>query len=171
MLAPVTLTEFTQARMKDSYLDGRWCYYQCAIELLIRNYLLAYSDSTCLEIGPRTFTLIHGATYMDRHDYGLANTTVHDADVHPWPFADTHFGVVLALQVIEHMQDKPGFVQESLRVASHLILSFPYKWTAGPQDHRGLTLCDLESWTEGYRILETRLPDLSRCVVHVARLG
>jgi hypothetical protein len=56
-------------------------------------------------------------------------TTIHDATVVPWPFADKAFDLFLALQVFEHLRDRqPEAFLEVRRIARHAILSLPIDW-------------------------------------------
>ena len=77
------------------------------------------------------------ATVMDLRPY-LPGAVAHNGDVHPWPFPDGAFDVVMAFQVIEHLTDKAGFFAEARRLGRWCLISYPYRWKAGSACHQGL---------------------------------
>lgn len=56
-----------------------------------------------------------GWVNLDAHPYPGVQV-VHDLDVIPWPFADTSFDHVQAIQVFEHVHNPVGFMTETWRV-------------------------------------------------------
>lgn len=58
---------------------------------------------------------IKGAVNVDRLPSALSDVT-HDLDVTPWPFEDGQADRVVAQDVVEHVADVVGFVQECHRV-------------------------------------------------------
>jgi SAM-dependent methyltransferase len=64
---------------------------------------------------------IAGATNVDLRA-GTAPDVVHDLDSRPWPFDDAAFDEILAYDVLEHLDDIVGTLEEIHRVASDRAL-------------------------------------------------
>jgi len=68
------------------------------------------------------------------------------------------FDLGLCLQVLEHIQDVSAFARKLLATAPHLIVSVPYRWEKGPDDHLHdpVDLAKLSAWfgrQPNYRIV------------------
>lgn len=122
------------------YSMRRWLYLGAVCRRLAE---LPYR--TVLEVGAYMQPLDKTATVMDVSAH-LPGTVVHDAGRAPWPFADRQFDVVVACQVIEHVEPKAVFFAEARRVARWLLLSYPFRWKAGSACHQGLDDDVVQSW-------------------------
>ena len=124
--------EFKAIATAYPYYQGRWRYTSRA---LLEAARLIHRDrlTTALELGTPGPSIIHGAEVMDirgvKESPGSVTRTIHDARVSPWPFADKRFGLLIALQVFEHLGDaqREAF-REVRRLSRHAILSVPIDW-------------------------------------------
>ena len=148
-----TFHQFSAEVLGDRYLLGRWGYYSAAIDMIARARDLD-RDRLAIEIGPRTFPVLRGdpVLYVDNRDWGLPGTLFYDVDRLPWSFIPdraARAAVVVALQVLEHLENPAGVLREMLRIADSAIVSIPNRWTAGPPGHRGLDLDTVRDWAGG----------------------
>jgi len=132
---PILRAEFDAMAAADPYYKGRWRYTSVALaeaaKLIVRDDI-----RTALEVGAPVKPTLTGADVMDYRlreelDPGV-EITVHDATMVPWPFADKQFGLLIALQVFEHLGTRqPEAFGEVRRVARHAIISLPIDWDMG----------------------------------------
>jgi hypothetical protein len=121
------------------YYKGRWEYFKEVIKI-IKNEKI---DSV-LEIGPAQKTIVKNSDIMikpeddmwGRPELRAPREYLHDATEKPWPIEDKQYGLVIALQVWEHLDNKQSRAfREVMRVSKMAILSFPYLWDC-PKDSR-----------------------------------
>ena len=149
-MAITTVTKEDFDRLKHTYWEGRWEYFSVVCDLVKQ-----YKPDTVLEIGANGFPLCVGSDTLDIHG---TPTFKHDATKTPYPVA--HYDLAIALQVWEHLGDKQAEAfNEVCRIASRVILSFPYHWDC-PQDpiHHNVTDATIRKWTVN------RTPELVRIV-------
>jgi SAM-dependent methyltransferase len=96
-----------------------------------------------------------GAVNVDLFDLPGVDV-VHDLDVHPWPFGDTEFDRVRAVQLFEHVADPVGFMSEAHRVlvpGGELIIVVPHWQSANsytdPTHRRHCTERTWDYWCVG----------------------
>lgn len=129
---PMSRREFSAMAAAEPYYKGRWRY--TAVALAEAATLIARHDiTTALEVGAPVKPILAGAHVMDRrHRAELdpsVDVTIHDATVIPWPFEDKQFGLFVALQVFEHLNDRqPEAFREVRRIARHAVISLPIDW-------------------------------------------
>jgi len=94
-----------------------------------------YRARTALELGAHLRPVIVGADVMDldaRSEStleGAGRVVVHDATRAPWPVADKHYDLFVALQVFEHLGTRQNEAfREVCRTARHAIISLPIGW-------------------------------------------
>lgn len=135
---------FDETAKYNPYWKGRWAYMSEAIRMLSG---LSY-ERKLLEIGPYGLPLARNSVRM-----GLwlqdGDCVRHDASLEPWPFSDGEFGAVVALQVVEHLDDKRAFFRQAFRAAPWVLVSLPWKWTSGEADHLGIDDARVLEWTGG----------------------
>jgi glycosyltransferase involved in cell wall biosynthesis len=138
----MTRSDFDAIALKcDYYMPARYGYLERIISML-----KSMDYESILEIGAFRQRLDHDSVVMDIASY-LPATVLHDADCHPWPFPDKSFDVIVASQMVEHLNEKPGFFREAQRVCRSLIISLPYKWTNGSECHRNIDENVIATWT------------------------
>jgi len=54
----------------------------------------------------------------------------------------------VALQVMEHLENHPNIFTEIKRISKNIILSFPFEWSHGDEQHRGIDDKKILSWTD-----------------------
>ena len=82
---------------------------------------------SALELGPDNFPIVRQSDSMDKNGWLPRLTYHHDATKFPWPIKDSKYGLFIALQVWEHLQDKQKEAfREVMRIPRRAILSFPY---------------------------------------------
>jgi hypothetical protein len=139
-MRPVRWKEFVE---RGPYWNGRWPYTRAALRMA-----RAARARSVLEIGPNGLPLHDMADTMD---VAGEPTYRHDAGVVPWPIADRHYDLVMALQVWEHLEGRQvEAFGEVRRVARFAVLSFPLGWDR-PEDptHHGITRETVMRWTHG----------------------
>ncbi len=134
--------EFRTWEKEDRYWRGRWPYIETAIALV-----KASGAKSVLEIGPRKHALFPGQHTMDIE----APATYVQSATDPWE-VDWHYDCVVALQVWEHLGPRSGELQQSafdeiMHYADTAVLSFPFEWRGGDEQHRGVTREDIARWT------------------------
>jgi len=139
-----------------NYYLGRWEYFSKVIEL-IQNLELV---KVC-ELGPGFMPIVKDADVMlspnDDHfgkpDLVKGKTIIHDATVKPWPIRDKEYDLLIALQVLEHLDSKQTRAfREIMRVSKRAVLSLPLGWQGGEEKpthraHRDIDLELIHDWT------------------------
>jgi len=91
----------------------------------------------------------------DLMDFG--NNVVHDLSRFPWPFPDDTFDEILAIDILEHMPDCVGAINEMIRVCKpggHMFVQSPSAaypeavWT-DPEHLRGFAKQSFDYWVKG----------------------
>ena len=141
-LKPISYKEFEKIKTKDKYYNGRWGYYNIAI-----TFLRFIHYKTALELGPYRLPILHGSDTIDR-DPTYDPTYCHDAHDIPWP-VESKYDVFIALQVFEHLLNRPLMFLEVMRVADNAIISVPYKWTDATPTHNNIDMELIKGWTLG----------------------
>lgn len=137
-----TINQWDLKRTGDPYYAGRWPYIEAACEWA------RGCDGPVLEIGARGLPIVPGADTLDV-DPQWQPTYLHDAAKTPWPIDNRQYGLVVALQVWEHLAGRQANAfGEVMRVARRAILSFPYRWN-NPPDHADIGLRRIIEWTWG----------------------
>ena len=123
----ITFEEYNKVTVNDLYFKGfknRWRYFEKVIDIINQE-----KPKSVLELGPRTLPLVHGSDTMDKKQFGIHLTYLHDATEIPWPIKDSSYDIFIALQVWEHLKGKQQQAfEEVIRIARKAIISFPYKW-------------------------------------------
>lgn len=131
-------------RGRPAYYNGRAEYMRVA-----QDFALSLDPESALEIGPGPdgMPILEGAATMDIVG---GPTYLHDATVKPWPLADQSVDVVIALQVWEHLRGyQRAAWSEVKRVARRgAVLSFPYLWWGGDDDHNEIGWPQINRWTQ-----------------------
>lgn len=126
------------------WTSARWLYMKAA-----RNMLETRTNGRLLEVGAYTIPLAQNSVHMDLWGNGVP-ATIHDAGIAPWPFATRSLGAVVALQVVEHVEDKRTFFAEAGRVAPWVCVSLPWRWPHGVEKgHDGIDEQAVANWTGG----------------------
>lgn len=95
--------------------------------------IVAFDSSLCvlnLGCGSQRYPNVTGMDCLS----DSAADIVHDLNVVPWPLADGSVDVVLALHVLEHLDNLPQIMEEIYRVAKHktrIIIEVPYFRSVG----------------------------------------
>lgn len=95
--------------------------------------IIAFDSSLCvlnLGCGSQRYPNVTG---IDRSPNSAADI-VYDLNVVPWPLADSSVDALLALHVLEHLDDLPQIMEEMYRVAKHkarIIIEVPYFRSVG----------------------------------------
>jgi hypothetical protein len=153
------------------YYIGRWEYYKVVIDLVNR-----LQPTAVLELGPGQHTIVKQCDIMvkpDNDSWGrpinaVGRVYLHDATEKPWPVADKHYDLFIALQVWEHLSNKQSRAfREVMRVSKAAVLSFPYLWDCPP---------DNANYPEHHHIDEELIADWTlqvppQEVVKIARTG
>lgn len=125
-------------------------YYRVAVSMVI--------GESVLDVGAGTQ---HGCEYLNwlgqnvtmRHtiergpDRGirLPGVVHHFRDFAAWD-VPRQYDTVLCLQTLEHVEDPRAFAGKLLSLAAQrVVVSIPYRWTAGSKSHRNLdgsTICE-----------------------------
>lgn len=131
-IRPIDRAAFDAMVEEFPYYRNRWGYMSAAL-LEAGRLIKTRHLTTALELGAPVRPIIVGAHVMDyttRPEFDTSiPTTIHDATVVPWPFADKAFDLFLALQVFEHLRDRQAEAfREVRRIARHAILSLPIDW-------------------------------------------
>ncbi len=140
-MRPVTYEEFNNVAKDDPYYNGRWGYYEKAIEIL--KYI---KFDSALELGPNKLPLIVGSETIDISS-GVNPTYLHDAHVIPWPVKK--YDIFIGLQVLEHLKVKQAVFLEIMRISDSAIISLPYNWKDSYPSHNGIDLDIINHWTLG----------------------
>jgi glycosyltransferase involved in cell wall biosynthesis len=136
-----TRIEFDEIGKENKYyVPNRFAYMNEVISMLKK---IKYDS--ILEIGAYKLRLDKDSVVMDIDNH-LPGAVIHDANIFPWPFADKSFDVICACQVLEYLSDKTAFFKESERISERLILSLPYMWTAGGEDHQNINEDVIFEW-------------------------
>lgn len=133
------------------YAPNRFIYMNAICDILRQ---LEYDS--ILEVGAYRLRLDADSVVMDIKSF-LPATVVHSADDVPFPFADKMFDVVVASQIIEHLQNKPQFFNEAERICNHLIISLPYRWKAGSESHRDIDENVIQAWSNRAPVLSVKI--------------
>jgi SAM-dependent methyltransferase len=137
------------AKLKSHYWNEgasyRWEYMNFVIdEIEKRGY-----KNVC-EAGAYYMPLSEESTLIEISKIHLVNRSgvIHDLNIIPYPFADKQFDCFVALQVMEHLENHPDIFKEIKRISKNIILSFPFMWSHGDEQHRGIDDKKILSWTE-----------------------
>jgi SAM-dependent methyltransferase len=141
MIHPNNKTMFDKLceRVPHYYGEHRWHYHERAIHAMME-----LAPLNALELGPFLFPLAQESVILDKRPdtkfgdlYGaLPNEFVsHNLNDRPWPFSDRQFDCIIALQVLEHVNDTVAALNEIKRIAATAVISMPFEWTTGPADH------------------------------------
>lgn len=139
-MRPVTFEEFNKVAKEDPYYNGRWGYYEKAIEIL-----KFVKFSTALELGPNKIPLIVGSETIDISSE-VNPTYLHDAHKIPWP-VNKKYDIFVGLQVLEHLKVKQAVFLEIMRISDSAIISLPYEWENSYPSHNDIDMEAIRSWT------------------------
>jgi hypothetical protein len=148
MIRPTTAAEFVMLEARCPYYKGRWCYMGKAIEIaweILCRRRSAPQHAKVLELGVYKHPMLIGSDVMDLDinvEPGSAGACVRrDAAATPWPVADKHYDLFIALEVFEHLDaDRRGTILparagaqrrafgEVRRIAKNAVLSLPIEW-------------------------------------------
>jgi predicted SAM-dependent methyltransferase len=92
---------------------------------------------------------------VDVVDFG--NNVVHDLSRFPWPFAADEFDAVVATDILEHIIDAVGFINEMIRVGKPGCAyrvqvpnaAFPVAVWTDPEHIRGFSERSFDYWQRG----------------------
>lgn len=157
-IEPITRADFATVQASDPayYHDCRLDYYEEAIRVSSE---VASDLSTVLELGPYRLPLFRGSDTIDMCA-DLNPTYWRDAGQLPWPVADGHYDLFVALQSFEHLGSVEGeplvgqygerqraVFDEVCRIAGAAVISLPWKWNT-PDDHRhnGIDEQTVDDW-------------------------
>ncbi len=147
-MTPIAKEQWARKAASDPYWRGRWRYLQVAREFLL-GVPGADPDSKVLELGAGGLPLCSDSDRIAKYAQGVAGTIVHNLLNFPWPLpADARYAVVIALEVLEHLDPgQPKVVAQIRELADWFLFSVPYMWPAGDRMHLGRNLKDLQRWT------------------------
>lgn len=124
---------------------------------------------------------LEGAVNLDMTD-GPGIDVVHNLDVFPWPFEDSSFDEVRAIQVFEHVGEPVGFMNEAWRVLvpGGLLMIYVPHWKSqnsftDPTHKRHCTEETFDYWCPGTPLGDRLgIPMRNGCSFHkeyVTRVG
>jgi len=99
-------------------------------------------------------------TAVDLMDFG--NNVVHDLSIFPWPFENDAFDEILAIDILEHIPDCVGAINEMIRVCKpggHIFVqspnaAYPKSVWADPEHLRGFAKCSFDYWVRGLPLFQ-----------------
>ena len=157
---------------RGKYYIGRWEYFKEVLKIIQNEKF-----SNVIELGPGLLPIIKNSDVIvnpqedlfGKPDKIWGKVFTFDATTKPWPINDKQYDLFIALQVWEHLDNKPSRAfREVMRVSKTAVLSFPYNWEGGEEEkpsHRAHRFIDkelIEDWTLGIK------PDK---VVEIPRTG
>lgn len=148
---PASKGDYAYIAKQDEYYGrfDRWTHYYAPIVRVVGMMSLRDTKKGILEVGPYKFPLIQLAQRMDIKHHGCNNTTIHDANIAPWPYKDKQFSLVIASHCFEHFSNPSVAFKELQRICDRAIIAIPHKWENGDDGHIGLTKETLEEWSQG----------------------
>lgn len=158
-LRPIGVGEIVAYAKIDKYYQGREKYLGKVIEIINDQIIgKGLPFNSVLELGPYKLPIVEGADVMDKNINLVDIKYKQDATKIPWPIKDKAYDLFIALQVWEHLgnRQKEAF-KEVMRISKMAILSFPYKWTVGHQNHLGIDEKVISEWTLGVKPVFTEI--------------
>ena len=139
----LTKEEYEEIVKKDTYYKSRWNYLGHVVELA-----RLINPRTTIEVGCRQVQIVKNSTIVDTKDIDGVDY-IHDITNTPWPIIGP-FDLFIALQVWEHLKDKQHLAfREVQRLCRMAIISVPWKWKTGHNDHIGINNATMLHWTNG----------------------
>ena len=128
----LTRAEFRELRTAAPYYRGRE-HYMAAAATIADDLIARHHLTSALELGCHMRPIVTGADVIEWRPpddlRAAGRIIVHDATAAPWPVEDGAYGLFVALQVFEHLNDGQRVAfGEVCRVARHAIISLPIDW-------------------------------------------
>jgi len=139
----ISKSEFEELSKADpDYYKNRWEYMSEAVWALEKMIPAVRG----VELGHYRFSVIKNGHTIDIKLNNLPDYCL-DAKVTPWPIADKYYDTVVAMQVMEYMDNKPAILREIMRIAESAVVTLPYRWPlSADKVHRNIDDRTLSEW-------------------------
>lgn len=138
--------------------ETRWNYMSSVIEDLKK-----IKFTTSIELGTAGIPLINTSDIIDKNKEFVCgeNNKIYlfDARKTPWEdIPDKSYDIFIALQVLEHLTPNQFNVfKEIQRISKMAIISLPYNWPSGNDNHKMIGDDIISKWTDNYPISKKRI--------------
>jgi hypothetical protein len=141
----ITFEDYNKKLKEYVYLKNRWSYFSEVV-----NFLKGKDRfKKILELGPLNFPICKDSDTVDIVGEPTFNF---DLNNRHWPFK--HYDLIIALQVLEHLEDQKHAFQEIKRLSDFAIISLPYKWKTKVLSHNGIDEEVIKKWTNNEPIFK-----------------
>lgn len=154
-MQPLTFLELEKYALsgKSNYWKEGYKYRWQYMDYVIAQAIII-GGQKIIEAGASGMPLFKDSFLFDYPEYDLNNI--------PYKFKDKEFDTFIALQVWEHLEKQSDAFREVMRISKNAILSFPYKWTWGDKQHKGIDDKKISEWTcnikpESVKIINHRI--------------